>query len=528
MDVLDNFSDSTKIKLENCAKNSIVDSRMEQNMRKSFIFLFSVFLVCGFSFGQKMSPPVKIYDSPLHASKWGQVAFGPDGKVHIVWEEDYSNSGGSDIFYMSYDGETWEGPVKLKDSRNINAERPDICAGPTGAVFAVWNQDGEVYMREYDPENEEWLPVKKVSTADYGANEPGCAADPDGNVYITWHNYNTGRAFSRAKVNGQWETIRRLSGGLRSTQTGVAAGKDGQIWMFFREKQSGGEYKIYYNKRTKDTGWAIPRKMNWDGASQAHPHIAVGPDNVALVTYADIDEHEAIEVWICTIDENQNPREMIVPPSFMHYSRIAIDSLGNKHLAWQIGPGDGGTGIKYKNNINRKEGQWNGSIFMQNSGGGPKLPGIAADDYGNVALVWASSSGSNDKNIWFSSLYPVTITPPPPPPPPPIPESPVNLDVGITIKSLKRSSLITYNLSWEKNPENTDENVAKYMIYKKENGGEFEPLISLTPTNFSAKFSFETLNKKIQFGISTVYLFETGLFLTDESESDIVIFGNQQ
>ncbi len=253
---------------------------------------------------------------------------------------------------------------------------------------------------------------------------------------------------------------------------------------------------------------------------------------------------------------------------------------------------------------------------MQNSGGGPKLPGIAADDYGNVALVWASESSGSDKNIWFSSLYPLTTNRPPrvdagtdqtvtlpdsavldgtvtddglPDPPaevttswskvsgpgvvtfvnsievdttvsfskpgtyvlrltandgeldgsnevtitvltgpPPVPEPPVNLSLDVLIKSLKRSPSITYNLNWENNPGNTEEAEKTYRIYKKENGGEFEQLLSLNSTIFSAVFSFETLNKKIQFGISTVCLFETGLFLTDESESDIVIFGNQQ
>ena len=83
-------------------------------------------------------------------------------------------------------------------------------------------------------------------------------------------------------------------------------------------------------------------------------------------------------------------------------------------------------------------------------------------------------------------------------------------------------------MDWEKNPTNTDENVSKYNIYKKENNGEFELLISLTPDTFSAVFSFQAMNKRIQFGISTGYLFETGLYATDETESDIVIFGNQQ
>ena len=474
-----------------------------------------------------MSTPHEIYDSPLNASKWGQVAFGPYGKVHIVWEEDYSDSGGSDIFYMNYDGETWEGPVKLKDSRNINAGMPYICTSQTGAVFVVWNQEDEVYIRQYDPENEIWLPDERVATADYGGVEPGCAADPEGNVYISWHSYDLGNSYSRAKINGQWEAIKKISGNLRSTQQGIAAGKDGQVWMIYREKQPDGEYKIYYSKRTKDTQWADSKQMNWGGASQTHPHLTVGPDNIPVATYADIDEHEIIEVWICSIDENQNPREMVSPPTFMHYSRVAIDSLGNKHVAWQIGPGDSGAGIRYTNNINKALGQWNNPILMQNSGGEPRLPGIAADDYGNVALVWASAAGT-EKNIWFSSLYPVKIAPPPPPPPAPIPDPPVNLNVDISIRSLRRAPSITYNLDWEKNPTNTDENVSKYNIYKKENNGEFELLISLTPDTFSAVFSFQAMNKRIQFGISTGYLFETGLYATDETESDIVIFGNQQ
>jgi len=453
-----------------------------------------------------MSTPVKIYDSPLNASKWGQVAFGPDGKVHIVWEEDYYDSGGSDIFYMSYDGNTWEGPVKLKDSRNINAKKPDICSSQNGALFAVWDQDGEVYVREYDSTTDTWLPDERVATADYGAEAPCCAADSDGNVYITWHDYHMGRAWSRSKINSQWEDIKRMSGGRRSTQTGIAAGKDGQVWAIHREKQSNGEYKIYYSKRTKDTTWSTSNKMNLGGASQGHPHIAVGPDNVAVVTYADIDVGDVINILICTIDENQNPRDRVVLGGLMHYSRIALDNQGNKYVAWQIGPGDHGTGIMYKNNVN-KEGLWNDAVLMPNSGGSPKLPDIAADDDGNIALVWASRSAGSEKNIWFSFLYP----------PPPHP--PVNLNVDISINSFKKSPSITYNLSWEKNPKNEDGDMKEYRIYKKENDGEFVLLDSLTPATFSAVYSFDTLNNRIKFGISTVYL--------DGTESNIVTFGKE-
>ncbi len=109
------------------------------------------------------------------------------------------------------------------------------------------------------------------------------------------------------------------------------------------------------------------------------------------------------------------------------------------------------------------------------------------------------------------------------PPPPPIPDPPINLGVDISLKSLRRSPGVTYNLSWERNPENTDENVKNYRIYKKENDGEFELLGSLPSTTFSSVYSFDVLDKKILFGISTVYSFEN-----EETESDIVFFGLQE
>ena len=63
-------------------------------------------------------------------------------------------------------------------------------------------------------------------------------------------------------------------------------------------------------------------------------------------------------------------------------------------------------------------------------------------------------------------------------------------------------------------------------IYRKENDGEYELLISLTPAIYSAVFSFQTLDNRIQFGISTVYLFENDEVYADgEPESEIVIFG---
>lgn len=126
---------------------------------------------------------------------------------------------------------------------------------------------------------------------------------------------------------------------------------------------------------------------------------------------------------------------------------------------------------------------------------------------GSEKIIWDISPG---KIIQVSKI----------PPPPPIPDPPVNLNVDISIFSLKKSPKILYHLSWKKNPENVDEFVKEYKIYKKENNGEFVPYTTVDKSTFSIDFLITTLDNRLQFGISTVYTYET--------ESDISIFGLQE
>jgi len=491
------------IKIYRLYLNSIIEKR-RRVMKRLLFLIFSIILMWNIHFGQTMSEPIIISNSPATCSKWGQPAFGPDGKVHIVWEEDHSNSRGSDIYYVCYDGINLEGPVNLSNSRLVISWRPYVCTNQAGRVFVVWDEEGKCYFAEYDPDEKEWSSPFRVSTADWGGVEPYFDADSDGNVYIVWFKNKGGKSYTRSRINGEWEDIFRLSSQRRSAQVGIAAGNDGRIWAIWREKMPYREYKIFYRKRTKNTAWSEAKIMNEGGASQTHPHITVGPDNVPVVTFADIDAgYTQVDILICTIDEDENPREGVVPLGLQHFSRIAIDNNLNKHLAWQIGPGHHGRGIRYMNNIG---GHWNPIELMANSGGGPELPGISADSGGNVVVVWASSIPGRDKEIWLSSLYPILVLNPP-----------INLNMNISVDNLKRTPEIVYDLSWEPNPENTASKVKEYNIYKKENEGNWELLLSVNKSTRTASFTFTGAEGRTQFGIKTVSTYDT--------EGNMAVFG---
>lgn len=471
-------------------------------MRRILFILFFLIFLSNLTFAQKMATPVNISKSE-HASKWGQVAFGPEGIVHVIWEEDYNNAPGSDIFYVSYDGKAWKGPLNLKNSPTISAERPYIYCSPKGNIFVVWDQENECYLREYDPVSKTWLPAFKVSSGDYGGFEPCVTADAENNVYVFWYHDQAGRAYTRARIKGVWEGIKRMNSAARATQGAIAAAKNGWIWCIWREKQPDGEYKIYYSKRRKDTAWTPGKVMNPGGASASHPHMAIGQDNIPCVIYGDIDEATGHlqEIWLCKIDEKTNPRELAVGLTLQHYPRIAVDNNNNFHVAVQLGPGDFGMGVWYTNNIG---GKWKEPETMPFSAGFTKLPGIAADGFGNVALVWACTWGAQDEEVWFTSLYPVV---------PKYFYPPVKA-LGTVPK--KTQTEVTYKLTWEANPENNPDYLQGYNIYKKENEGSFELLASVDKSTFSYTYTSTDLSKKMQFGITTVS--------TSGGESNMEIF----
>jgi PKD repeat protein len=445
----------------------------------------------------------------------------------------------------------------------------------------------------YNPVTEKWGDIERVVSG-YGWSEPMAAFDPAGNLFLWWYNEG-GIVYSLAKVDGKWENVHRLSSWNIGKQGGIAVGSDGQVWTVWREKEGDGEYKNWYAKRTASSDWSKPQRVNDAGASSSHPHITVGPDNVPVTAYGDIDEAtgHAQQMWICTIDEKTNPRELVLDAYMQHYPRIAIDINGKIHLACQLGGGDYGDGIRYTNNV---LGEWKHTQGFKASW--PKLPGIAADAFGNVGLCWSSIAfADNTSGIWFTSLYEVKPQANEPPvadfsfspqrgiaplrvnfdaSPSYDPDGnivayewnygdgktatgetvahtfkrgiysvtltvtdnrgdtasktkyvdasvsmypPLNLTIDTAVNNLRKVPEVTYNLGWQANPQNEAEFFQGYKIYKKEEGGTWQLLVSVTGTTYSASFNFKDPQVRRQFAMTA--------FATTGKESEMVFFGSQ-
>jgi hypothetical protein len=130
-------------------------------------------------------------------------------------------------------------------------------------------------------------------------------------------------------------------------------------------------------------------------------------------------------------------------------------------------------------------------------GGYTKSGGISADGFGNVAVSWSAWYGAESSDVFINSLTPIT---------PKYFLPPVNLSVTLSLSGVRRSPRATYKLSWNAHPNNTDNFLAGYKIYVKENAGGYQLLATVGKTTFSQSFDFTDLSKKRKFAISTVNL----------------------
>ena len=465
-------------------------------MKRVATVLAGVLLLVGLPYAQQLGSPVKVATAPS-AVRWSQMAFAPDGVAHIIYElMDYGPSFADIVMYVKYDGTTASTPLQLS-SPNALSDRPGIGIGPSGTIAVVWGDQSSssIMLRVYNPTTAAWGAIETVK-AGYGKDEPSVCVDRENNIYVMWYDDPGGRIYSRAKVDGVWEDSRRMdTQSTRAVQCNIAMGRDGRIWGVWREKDFTGEYKGRYRVRTKTTAWSEVRVVNDAGASWSHPHITVGPDNIPLVVTGDIDESSGTsqEMWLITVNEGSNPRELVIPPVTQHYPRVAADKFG-KYVACQLGGGDFGDGIRF---TYKKVGSSAWSDVQTLGGAWPKLPGISADGYGNVAVCWSSIRFGEGADILLASFSPISKKQAY------APQSPA---ASAEFKDDNGVKKILHKFQWAGNSQNKDAEMDGYQIYKRVSGGAWAPAVFVSKGNLAAEYALTELTSGLEFAVCAVLL----------------------
>jgi PKD repeat protein len=371
-------------------------------MKRVLLFgMFAILALSSLQFGQGLGNDKLL----IHATggvRWTQCAFGPDGVLWVVYEEDTDR--GHPIWVVSYDGTNVSTPFNATGNLDIRGERPGISAGPKGEIVVTWGVLAEdtIYMRVRDPKTKTWLPVESVKIG-YGADEPNSAVDGEGNIHVFWFSNSGFKAYARSKINGSWGESTKLGDGK---DCGGAIAPDGTVWAIWRVKNSSGTYKNYYSTRSKTTNWTPSQIVTTSGGSSSRPWIAVGPNNVAVAVWCDIDLASQTGAEVRTIKiEPGAVREIVIPKETQHYPRVVVDKNNFIHVVSQRGGGDTGSGMRYTNN---KSGSWLEPQAIDSSMN--KLVGLAADPFGNVAACQSAFNSNGGSDVWVFSLSPIIPT----------------------------------------------------------------------------------------------------------------------
>jgi hypothetical protein len=450
------------------------------------------------AFGQ-FNKALRITKTNNTPSSWPQVAFGPDGVLHIVWVENWTSTK-TDVMYTTYDGVTIADPIKITGPGDHTCFFPYIAMNSAGKIAVIWVQGSTHQLAVYDPVEKAWGAPEQIG-GDMSANgfrsRPKVAVDDDGNVYAFF--FGNYRCYSQSKINGKWEGVFLLNaGGAPAKEGGVCAAPDGWIYVVYAVKSSGGDYKVVYRKRTKDTHWTNGDFAFHKGLSQEQPFVNVGMDSIDYCSYLGNSGKEGSNT--INLGKMTTPpfvAEGIAGPSAFHYPRVATDNEGKVFIATQYGQGDHSLGIQLFTNAT---GSWQGYGILPNSQGWPKLPGIASEAYGNVAVSYDSITDGH-RQVYITTRYPVEVK---------HFYAPVDTTATVSYSGiLSGDAAVTYTLSWAQNPENNDDFIRGYKIYTKVGDGDWEFKVEVNKDILSYAFTYgaggeSPLTQKTQFAISTV------------------------
>ena len=94
---------------------------------------------------------------------------------------------GDQIRLVKFDGKQWSAPLPVTEPL-LDLWKPTVTVGGAGRVWVAWSQNvggnWDIYRRSYDPAQNQWSPIERV-TSDPGADiNVVSTTDSKGNVVV--------------------------------------------------------------------------------------------------------------------------------------------------------------------------------------------------------------------------------------------------------------------------------------------------------------------------------------------------------
>jgi hypothetical protein len=295
------------------------------------------------------------------------LAIGPDGSVHVAWEEMRDRDW--DIYYARLEGgETFSPPLLVSaGATGTDQSRPIIAVGHDGTVHLAWQDsragDWDIYYARSTDGGDAFGANLRVNVETRGRQvDPAIGVDGPGRVHIAWaddrsaawavyHTRSEGEGFLRGRVAGSG-----LMADLSNELPSLAVEPDDSVhiaWAnaYVRHPDYGALLYLPVYAVSTDRGdtFSDPQQVGegYRYVSTRPPETGLtagdGAAHVVLTTYS---PRDGSWVWYYRSDDDGRSFsagvgvEQVGGGDVLHYPVVAVDGADRIHVAWAHQRGD--------------------------------------------------------------------------------------------------------------------------------------------------------------------------------------------
>jgi hypothetical protein len=234
--------------------------------------------------GGAWSPPQNISQTPGTRSDMPEVAVGPDGTVHAVWNDAIGSSQVccAETYYASRPAfGTWSTPVNI--SQSAPNEYPNrLAVGSDNTVHVIVSQEDNgpgqqnIYYYAKPPGGSFSAGLNLTGTADRGRGLGGVVATGDGTVHVLYYeSWPSEVMYTSKPACGTWSAPVNLTNdpdaNWNLASAGDACGTLHVAWV----DNAGGSQHVRYVGKPLDGGWSSPVTISAAASGTVNPRLAI-------------------------------------------------------------------------------------------------------------------------------------------------------------------------------------------------------------------------------------------------------------
>lgn len=276
------------------------------------------------------SPPRNISNSASH-SGFPSLVVDKQGTAILVWMESQGNE--SEIHSSLGSGAKWSEPMNISNRKGIS-QPPKLVLSSAGIAHAIWydNADGSFELWHAQHTDGRWLPAVSTNLVGWYITHdpsmtlsPGLAADSRSNIHVVWYDIDVTRQhlFHSRWDGSSWSDRQNVSGPnhRRTSEATLAAGPTDRLHAAWFDRGA-----VRYSHSNGD-GWSEPIGV---GEESSWPAIAV--DTVGNVHLAWTQNERIIYSsdsgnWLKRVEVSESLGECAAPA-------LTIDNTGRVHIVW--------------------------------------------------------------------------------------------------------------------------------------------------------------------------------------------------